>query len=122
MAKLIFKLNNVPDDEANEIRELLETAEVDFYETTAGNFGLSFAALWLRDERQLEQAKKLIQEYQSERYKKAVESNQLLKQTGQSLSYWQILKQSPIKTPAAIIFIIVIAYFSVLPFFPAKLP
>ena len=34
MAKLLFKLNSVPDDEAEEIRALLAEAEINFYETT----------------------------------------------------------------------------------------
>ncbi len=119
MAKLIFKLNNVPDDEANEIRDLLETNKIDFYETTAGNFGLSFAAIWLRDELQLTRAKYLIEEYQKERYNKVTEHYQSLKLSGQNLTYWQSLQQFPIKIPAVIIFIVVLFYFSIAPFFPA---
>jgi hypothetical protein len=119
MAKLLFKLNNVPDDEAQEIRELLEVAEIDFYETSAGNFGLSFAAIWLNNEPQFVHAKALIQQYQNERYKKMTEHKASLKLSGQNLSYWQLVQQSPIKFPAALIFIAIITYFSILPFFPA---
>ena len=38
MSKLLFKLRNVPDDEALEVRELLELNDIDYFETTPGNW------------------------------------------------------------------------------------
>ncbi len=62
MSVLIFKLNGVGDDEAQEVRELLSTNQFEFYETDAGRFGISVAALWLKDETQRDQAKQLLQQ------------------------------------------------------------
>ena len=41
MSKLLFRLRNVPDDEADEVRELLTQHSIEFYETGAGNWGIS---------------------------------------------------------------------------------
>jgi len=117
MAKLLFKLNSVPDDEAEEIRALLEEAEIIFYETTSGIWGLSFAAIWLKDELQFEQASELIKNYQSERYTRIREHHLQLKESGENLTRWQAFKQSPIKIPLVIIFVAVLLYFSTVPFF-----
>jgi len=117
MAKLLFKLNSVPEDEAEEVRLLLEQAEVDYYETSSGNWGLSFAAIWLKNEAQFEQASSLIDQYQSERYTRISQHHQSLKDSGDNLTYWQAFKQSPIKIPLAIIFVAVLFYFSTAPFF-----
>ena len=67
MAAQLFKLRNVPEDEAQEIRDLLSQYQIDYYETPAGNWGISMPAIWLNDEQQLEQAKELIEKYQEER-------------------------------------------------------
>ena len=117
MAKLLFKLNSVPDDEADEVREMLEQAEIDIYETSSGNWGLSFAAIWLKDESQLEQAKKMIEQYQADRYSRISEHHQLLKDSGQNITRWQAFKQSPIKIVLAIVFVTALFYFSTVPFF-----
>lgn len=73
MAVLLFKLRNVPDDEADEIRELLHQERIDFYETSAGTFGLSMPGIWLPDEAELPRAKGLIDTYQAQRLQQARE-------------------------------------------------
>lgn len=50
MSKLLFKLRGVPDDEADEIRALLAEKQIEYYETSAGNWGISLPALWLQDD------------------------------------------------------------------------
>jgi len=117
MAKLLFKLNTVPDDEADEVRDLLEQSKIDFYETSSGNWGLSFAAIWLKDDSQLTQAKSLIEQYQADRFSRMSEHHQMLKDSGQNLTRWQAFKQSPIKIVLAIIFVTALFYFSTVPFF-----
>ena len=67
MPILLFNLNGVPDDEAEEIRALLNSNGIDFYETPAGNWAASVPALWLNDESQRSQATLLIDQYQRER-------------------------------------------------------
>ena len=52
MPSLLFKLKDVPDDEAEEVRQLLAAEDIEFYETEAGSFGLSFAAIWITDDTQ----------------------------------------------------------------------
>ena len=52
MPELLFKLRNVPDDEAEEVRQLLNDHEINFYETRAGGWGISMPGIWLPDDRQ----------------------------------------------------------------------
>jgi hypothetical protein len=67
MAILLMNLRNVPDDEADEIRALLEQHRIDFYETQPNRWGISAGGIWLRDEAQLEEAKRLLAQYQEQR-------------------------------------------------------
>ena len=71
MAKLLFGLNDVPEDEAEAVRVLLEQQQLDIYETDSGKWGISVAAIWLRDESRFEEARQLIEAYQQERAKDA---------------------------------------------------
>ena len=64
MSKLLFKLRGVPDDEADEIRALLTEKQIEYYETSAGNWGISLPALWLQDDSRYSEAKELLDAYQ----------------------------------------------------------
>ena len=67
MALLLFSLRHVPDDEADDIRDLLVENQLNFYETNAGNWGISMPAIWLSDDQQYAEARSLIDEYQEQR-------------------------------------------------------
>ena len=41
-------MRHVPEDEAQEVRELLASNKIEFFETFAGNWGVSMPALWLK--------------------------------------------------------------------------
>lgn len=71
MAKLLFRLNGVPDDEADDVRHLLDHTHIDCYETTAGRWGVSLAAIWVRDEGEYDKARQLIDDYQETRRQQA---------------------------------------------------
>tara|TARA_R110001583_G_scaffold100552_1_gene246609 strand:- start:407 stop:748 length:342 start_codon:yes stop_codon:yes gene_type:complete len=70
MAKLLFRLNGVTNDEAEDVRTLLAEADLSVYETHAGRWGLSVAAIWIRDESEYEAARAIIDTYQQIRYEK----------------------------------------------------
>ncbi|MGB0495533.1 MAG: DUF6164 family protein [Kangiellaceae bacterium] len=117
MSHLVFKLNSVPEDEANEVRQLLEDAEIDFYETDSGRWGLGYAAIWMKDKDSLEKAKSLIQEYQLERYQRVTEEHREIEESGEKISRISFFMTSPIRFSILILFAGLLAYFTVMPFF-----
>lgn len=76
MAKLLFNLRNVPDDEAAEVRALLTEHGVDWYETRPGPWGISHGGLWLRDADAWPEARRLLDGYQQARREQAREQAQ----------------------------------------------
>jgi len=76
MAKLLFNLRNVPDDEADEVRQLLTAHGVDWYETRPGPWGVSSGGLWLRDAADWPEARRLLDGYQQARRDQAREQVQ----------------------------------------------
>jgi len=117
MSHLVFKLNSVPEDEANEVRDLLDKHEIHFYETDSGRWGLGYAAIWMKNDEQLDKAKNLIQEYQVERYQKVNSEHKELEQSGEKISRISFFMHSPIKFTILLIFAGLLAYFTVIPFF-----
>ncbi len=94
----IFSLRGVPEDEADEIRQLLEEHGIDFYETPAGNWGVSLPALWLRDaSRQQDVAQQLIERYQIERAARAKAAYRQLKDAGQVQNILTMIKMRPLQ-------------------------
>ncbi len=115
MAKLLFKLNGVPEDEADDVRQLLTEAEIPFYETNAGNWGVSLAAIWLHDESLLESAQSILEEYQESRLEAA--RHQSAQQPVES--FMQRLWRAPLQVIAYGILIMAILYISIVPFLGA---
>lgn len=93
----LFSLRGVPEDEAEEIRQLLKDHKIAYYETPAGNWGISIPAFWLRDELQLTTAKSLIDDYQQQRLQDARADYQQQKREGKLRTFFDELKSQPIK-------------------------
>ena len=113
MAILLFSLRQVPDDEAADVREVLEENHIDYYETHAGNWGISMPALWLRDEQQHEQARQLINAYQEQRRITIQEEYARLKQTGEANTFLKNLWHYPAQTILFIAAIVLVLYLSI---------
>ena len=50
MAKLLLKMRLVPDDEAADVRAMLDAARIPWYETEPSRWGISHGGIWVRDD------------------------------------------------------------------------
>lgn len=116
MARLLFKLAQVPDDEAAEIRALLDEHQIHYYETDAGFFRVGLDAIWLADGSQEERARELMRGYQAERLVRQKENYAQLVEAGQVPSVWQGFRAQPIRFIALVVAIIFVAALTVVPF------
>lgn len=97
MAILLFKLRSVPEDEAEEVRTLLDEHEILYYETSAGNWRISMPALWLKDDSQLVQARELLDAYQLERRERVRKEHEAQKLAGQNQTLWKNFLREPMR-------------------------
>jgi hypothetical protein len=116
MSALLFRLNDVPADEAAEVRELLTAHGFDFYETEAGRWGISVAALWLRDEERLQEAHRLIDDYQAARQARVQAEYEALKREGRHETLTARFLRDPLRFLFYVAAIAAILYLSLLPF------
>jgi hypothetical protein len=116
MTTLIFKLQNVPDDEAADIRDLLAENDIYFYETHAGFWRLGVDGLWLPDNTNLERARELIKVYQTERTANQQKVYADLVEQGQAPTLWQNFLLSPLRFVLLIIAVFFILTLTLAPF------
>jgi hypothetical protein len=113
MAILLFSLRGVPEDEAYEVRELLNEHEISFYETSAGNWGVSMPALWLRDDKNLEKARQLLNDYQQQRQIKQRQLYLQRKQAGEGKTLFHSFKEKPLLFISYLVVILLVTYVSI---------
>lgn len=105
----IFRLRGVPDDEADEIRAMLDQHAIDYYETPAGNWGISMPSIWLNDDQQLEQARALLDQYQQERQR-------ISREEPPPRTLMAMVVEHPLRYLAYVALIMLVLYISVTPF------
>ncbi len=116
MAVRLFAMSDVPEDEAEEVRALLTGNGIDFYETPAGNWGISVPAIWLRKEEQQEMARRLLDQYQAERAQRM--HGEYLRQVeqGTNRTVGDVIRENPLRFVVYLTAVAVVAYFSIKPF------
>jgi len=97
MSTLLFSLRGVPDDEADDIRELLTENNIDYYETSAGNWGISMPALWVNNNEQIIEAQKLLNQYHQQRAITQREIYEQLKKERGNRQFTHALTKNPIR-------------------------
>ena len=116
MTILLFKLKDVPDDEAADVRDLLTDNDIYFYETHAGFWRWGIDALWLPDDTHVERARELIRAYQSERTANQQKIYAELVEQGQAPTLWQNFLLSPLRFIVLIIAVFFVLTLTLAPF------
>jgi len=98
MAVLIFRLNGVPDDEAADVRALLDEHGFAYHETTGGIFGFGVAGLWLLDNTRQTAAREIIDAYERERGARLAAEHAALRQAGRAETLLQRLARRPLQS------------------------
>ena len=71
MPKLLMNLRHVPDDEADDVRRFLDSGGIGYYETPPSFWGISAGGIWIRDDGDFAEAKRLMTAYQRARQERA---------------------------------------------------
>ena len=64
MSKLLMNLRNVPDDEADEVRAMLDAQQIAFYETRPSIRGISAGGIWVTEDAVFASAGRAMDDYQ----------------------------------------------------------
>lgn len=116
MSALIFRLRHVPNDEAEAIRKLLSDHAIDWYETSAGNWGIAMPGLWVSNDEQIDEASALIEAYQQEYAASQRQLHEQQRESGHSTTLRQRILTHPFRSIGIVLFCLFILYVSIHPF------
>jgi hypothetical protein len=116
MSVLIFRLNGVCEDEAADVRRLLDEHGFEYHETSGGFLGLGVAGLWLIDRDQKPAARAVIDRYQQERSARLSAEYQALCRAGKAETTWQRALRHPFQTLFYLAGAAAVLYLMLMPF------
>ena len=116
MAKFLMNLRDVPEDEADEVRALLDAHAFDWYETKPSFWGVSAGGFWLRDDARIAEAKAALAAYQDERGRTARARREADLAAGRVETPWADLRRRPLQTLAILFGIVLMVALTLLPF------
>lgn len=115
MSKLLLNLRHVPDDEADDVRALLDANRIGFYETAPSFWGLSGGGIWIDDDAQVAEAKRLMADYQSARATRMRAEYAAARRDGTAETIWTVLRTQPLKVLVILAAIAFLLYLTALP-------
>ena len=95
MAKLLFHLRNVPDDEADDVRAMLDTHRIAYYETPPSMWGVSAGGIFVKENADIAEAKRLMADYQQQRGERARAEHAAAVRDGTAETFWSQLRAEP---------------------------
>lgn len=116
MATLLLNLRGVPDDEADEIRALLEERKIPFYETAPSRWGVSAGGIWIRDRADAEAAERVLAEYQRKRRARARVEYHAARRSGAGRTIGSAVREDPLRAIAVLLGIVFAVALLALPF------
>ncbi|MEO6383259.1 MAG: DUF6164 family protein [Thermomonas sp.] len=95
MAKLLLNLRNVPDDEADDVRAMLDARRIAFYETTPSMWGVSAGGIWVTEDADFADAKFAMADYQQQRGARARDEYAAARRAGTAETFVSVLRAEP---------------------------
>ena len=95
MSKLLLNLRMVLDDEADDVRAMLDSHGIEFYETQPSRWGISHGGIWITHDEDIVRAKGLMSDYQSQRGKRVREERAAALRDEQGETFASTLRGAP---------------------------
>lgn len=95
MSRLLLNLRNVPDDEADDVRALMDANRIAFYETRPSMWGISAGAIFVTEDASILEAKRLMAGYQEQRRIRARAEYAAAVRDGTAETFCSLLRAEP---------------------------
>ncbi len=97
MSKLLLNLRMVLDDEADDVRAMLDSHRIEFYETQPSRWGISHGGIWVTHDEDIVRAKALMANYQAGRGQRMREERAAALRDGTAETFASILQREPVR-------------------------
>ena len=108
MSKLLLSLRHVPDDEADEVRAMLDEHHVAWYQTPPSFWGLFAGGIYVKEDAAFDRAKGLMAKYQSQRRSKARAEYEAQVRDGTAETFQSQLRAEPARVVLTLIAIVLL--------------
>jgi Family of unknown function (DUF6164) len=115
MSKLLLNLRDVPDDEADDVRRFLDSSGIGYYETQPSRWGVSGGGIWIRDDGDVAEAKRLMAAYQLERQMRARSARAEAERDGTAETFADVLRTQPVRVALVAIAAVLLLGLTALP-------
>ncbi|UXI67242.1 DUF6164 family protein [Tahibacter amnicola] len=115
MARLLLSLRDVPDDEADDVRALLDALPVAYYETRPSRFGISAGGIWLADDADETRAREALAGYQARRREAARADYAQALRDGTAVGFFTFLRRHPLRVLVTLVAIVLLVGLLLLP-------
>lgn len=115
MSRLLLNLRGVPDDEADEVRALLDARGIAFYETRPSPWGVSAGGIWVTDDAAFADAERAMADYQQQRSARVRADYAADRQNGTAVTFLSMLRAEPLRIVATVLAILCILGLVALP-------
>ena len=115
MSKLLLNLRNVLDDEADDVRAMLDGGRIAYYETPPSPFGISAGGIYIKDDADLAEAKRLMADYQAQRRTRVRAEYEASVRDGTAGTFWTVLRAEPKRVALTVLAILVLLGLVALP-------
>jgi len=115
MAKLLLNLRHVADDEAADVRAFLEANAIAFYETQPSRWGISNGGIWVENNTDVAEAKRLMADYQKRRQARIRSEREQAVRDGTAETFADIARQQPLRVALTFLAIVFLLGLVVLP-------
>ena len=95
MSKLLLNLRNVPDDEADDVRAMLDANGIAYYETKPGPWRISVGGIWVTEDAAIIEARRLMADYQQKRGERARAEYAASVRDGTAQTFWTVVRAEP---------------------------
>lgn len=115
MSRLLLNLRNVMEDEADDVRAFLDAHDIAYYETTPSRWGISFGGIWLSNDADLVEAKRLMADYQQQRQTRVRAEHAQAVRDGTAETFTDLVRADPLRVALNIIAILLLLGLVALP-------
>lgn len=116
MSKLLMNLRNVPDDEADDVRAMLDAARIAFYETRPSIWGVSAGGIWVTEDADFAQARRAMDDYQQQRSIRARAEYAAARRAGTADTFITLFRADPARVVMNVLGILFALALVTLPF------
>lgn len=117
MSRLLLNLRNVPHDEADGVRAMLDAQGIAFYETRPSMWGISAGGIWVTEDTAYADARLAMDEFQRQRRDHARAEYAAAKRAGTADTFFTMLRADPVRVVVSVLGILFVLVMVALPVF-----